>query len=95
MLRARQFDGCAELKNRLAGNAAHKCCLLACSRLLQAGQQGTPRLLSTIAVQTEAEDAGDDVEQEQWAEGGSDDGSLDVEGEQLGQHGETLETLSQ
>jgi len=35
-------------------------------------------------VQTEAEDVGDDVEQEQWTEGGSDDGSLDIEGKQLG-----------
>ena len=82
LVRARQFDGCADLSKQVsAKRRAHKCCLPACSRLSQAGQQGTSRLLSTIAVQTEAEDAGDDVEQEQWAEGGSDDGSLDVEGE--------------
>lgn len=46
----------------------------------QAGPQGTPRLLSTIAMQHEAEDEGDDVAQERWGEGGSEDASLELEG---------------
>ena len=53
---------------------------------LHAGCQATPHLLSTIAIQTEAEDEGDDVEQvavqEQSDEGGSADGSLELEGGQ-------------
>ncbi|EFN55790.1 hypothetical protein CHLNCDRAFT_57709 [Chlorella variabilis] len=46
----------------------------------EAACQATPRLLSTIAVQTEAEDCGDDVEQERSDEGGSvEDDSLELE----------------
>lgn len=54
--------------------------VLGCVRV-QAACQATPRLLSTIAVQTEAEDCGDDVEQERSDEGGSvEDDSLELEG---------------
>ena len=80
--------GCLHCKVLAPNRSAyHNLTLSACSDPtplpLQAGCQTASRLLSTIAIQTEGEDCGDDVgvEQEGSDEGGSiEEASPDLEG---------------